>query len=243
MNYSMDGRMNRRQAIEGGLTLGIGLLLAGGGLGGCQARPRWQPLSQDELEGPPRMPLAEARPRPEPIPMPAAPTGVLARRDWASTGPILALANPMGPILRITIHHDGMAPVALRSRGDVAHRLEFIRRSHANRGWADIGYHYAIDPEGRIWECRPVRLQGAHVKDHNENNLGIVVLGNFDEQVPTAAALTSLDNFVSDRMRAFRLPISRVHTHQEFTPTACPGRNLQGYMVATRSPRGRMVSA
>jgi hypothetical protein len=81
------------------------------------------------------------------------------------------------------------------------------------------------------------------VRDHNENNLGVLVLGNFDEQAPTSAALTALDQFVADRMRAYRVPVGRVLTHQEISPTACPGRSLQGYMVATRSVRGRMAGA
>lgn len=238
MNYSMDGKLNRRQAIGGSAILGLGLILAG-----CQAgKARWKPLTQEDLDGPPRHPLGPMRERPQPVITPA-PVGVIARREWTSTAPTLALANPMGPITRITIHHDGMPPVSLRSKSDTAARLEFIRRAHANnRGWADIGYHFAIDPQGRVWECRPTRFQGAHVKDNNENNLGIVVLGNFDEQAPTSAALTALDTFVADRMRAHRIPVSRVLTHQEITPTACPGRSLQGYMVATRSNRGNLAS-
>lgn len=241
MYYSMSGQVNRRQVIGGGLAFGVGLLLIG--VGGCQnRRNRWQPLSQGELEGPARMPLAEPRKRVEPQPLPSDPVGVIARREWTTAAPVLAMTNPMGPITRITIHHDGMPPVSLRTRGEVVDRLEFIRRAHTNRGWADIGYHYAIDPSGRVWECRPHRFQGAHVKDNNENNLGIMLLGNFEEQVPTSAALAAMDNFVADRMRALRVPIQRVYTHQEITPTACPGRNLQGYMVATRSGRGRMAS-
>jgi hypothetical protein len=239
MNYLMDGQFNRRQVIGSGLMLGVGLLLAGcqGGAGG---KRRWQPLSQAELDGPPRQPLAG--PSGRPMPQPLGPTGVVTRREWTAAVPVTALANPMGGINRITIHHDGMPPVTLKSKADVAHRLELIRRAHANKGWADIGYHYALDPQGRVWECRPIIYQGAHVKDNNERNMGILVLGNFEEQTPTSAALTALDTFVADRMNALRIPISRVLTHQEISPTACPGRHLQGYMVATRQSRGRMAN-
>jgi hypothetical protein len=111
------------------------------------------------------------------------------------------------------------------------------------RRWADIGYHYVIDPAGRVWEGRPTRLQGAHVKDHNENNLGIVVLGNFEEQRPTPEALRALDAFVAQQMQRLAVPISEVWTHRELMPTACPGRNLQSYMAATRSGSGRLARA
>jgi hypothetical protein len=237
MNYSMDGQLNRRQVLGGGLSLSLALLL-----GGCQSgKTRWKPLSQAELEGPPRRPLAGPT-RPSTQPEVLGPAGLVSRREWTTAAAIPALSNPMGSVARITVHHDGMPPVNLKSKTDVAHRLEVIRRGHLNRGWADIGYHYAIDPQGRVWECRSLRLQGAHVKDNNENNIGILVLGNFEEQAPTSAALAALDSFIADRMQAHRIPISRVKTHQEITPTACPGRNLQGYMVATRAGRGRLAN-
>jgi hypothetical protein len=81
------------------------------------------------------------------------------------------------------------------------------------------------------------------VKLNNEHNLGVMLMGNFEDERPTAAALATLDGFLSDRMRALRVPITRVYTHQELMPTACPGQNLQGYMVATRSGSGRLARA
>ncbi len=168
-------------------------------------------------------------------------TGVLPRSAWTSTGPIVRLADPMGPITRITVHHDGMPPVTLRTQAEVARRIEQIRRAHVEgRGWADIGYHYVIDPQGRVWEGRPVRLQGAHVQDNNPGNLGILVMGNFDEQTPTASARDALDGFLAEQVRRYRVPLSRVYTHQEFKRTACPGRSLQRYMLETRSRTGRL---
>ena len=68
-------------------------------------------------------------------------------------------------------------------------------------------------------------------------------MGNFDEERPSSAMLSTLDGFVADRMRALRVPLNRVYTHQELRVTECPGRNLQGYMVATRSSSGRLARA
>lgn len=149
----------------------------------------------------------------------------------------------MGRIQRITVHHDGMTPFYSVAMGDAAGRLESIRRSHVNKGWADIGYHYIIDPAGRVWQGRPISLQGAHVKDENPGNIGIMVMGNFDSQSPTSAALTTLDQFIAFQMRQYNLPVRRVYTHQELKPTACPGRSLQAYMARTRATTGRMARA
>jgi hypothetical protein len=155
----------------------------------------------------------------------------------------MRLANPMNGVTRITIHHDGMNVFQSTGRGDAAQRMEGIRRAHVGQQWADIGYHFVIDPAGRVWEGRPSTLQGAHVKDNNEHNLGVMVMGNFEESRPTPAALTTLDLFVAQMVRKHRVPIQRVFTHKEIMPTACPGRNLQSYMLATRSGSGRLARA
>jgi hypothetical protein len=241
MELRMQGDLNRRELLRAGLIAGAGLVLAG-----CKAgakRQSWKPLSDDELNGPPKRPIARGgRIRQLPA-QPAAPGGIIARREWTSAGVIMSLANPMNGVNRITIHHSGMDSAHLRTKQESARMLEAIRAAHVRGDWADIGYHYIIDPSGRIWEGRPVQFQGAHVKLNNEHNLGIMVMGNFDDERPTPAALTALDGFVADRMRALRVPIGQVYTHQELNPTACPGRNLQGYMVATRSGNGRMARA
>src|ERR1043165_3250624 len=185
MLRDMDFDLRRREMVGGSLVLG---LLA---LAGCQRQKQaWTPLSESELTGPPPAPhpLA-ARPRPEQQARmaPTGPSGVISRREWTNAQPNLSLINPMNGLNRITVHHDGMAPVTLRNKNDVAGRIEQIRRAHVNHQpdpWADIGYHYIIDPQGRVWEGRPVRFQGAHVKDQNENNLGVLVLGNFEVQRP-----------------------------------------------------------
>lgn len=225
--------------------MGTGLILLG-----CQSKgSTWKPMNPADLEERPRRPLADAHPRSPSTPEVSPISGIVSRRDWTNAQPNMSLINPMNGVNRITVHHDGMPPVNLRGKGDVASRLEQIRRAHVGnhddggRNWADIGYHYIIDPQGRVWEGRSVRFQGAHVKNNNEHNLGIMCLGNFDEQKPTPEALATLDAFLADRMRACRVSLDRVMTHQEINPTACPGKNLQAYMRATRSGSGRLARA
>jgi len=164
--------------------------------------------------------------------------GVVGRAQWAGSGPARSLADPMGSVSRITVHHDGMSPFFSDSKSEAMQRIESIRRAHRGRGWADIGYHYAIDRSGQVYECRPMSLQGAHVKFHNEHNIGVLVLGNFMEQRPTPEALSALDRFLVDLMRRHRVPVSRVFTHQELRATACPGVHLQRAMDDARGTRG-----
>lgn len=233
------GGLGRRLLIGQGLAFGA-VLIAGCGKTRTAARP--------PLPGSPAPVLSTYTP-PAPMPTPPEPAApamtVMPRSAWTRFG----IAKPnecygMNGVNRITVHHDGMPPVALRGQADAARRIESIRASHVNaRGFADIGYHYIIDPTGRVWEGRPSWKQGAHVKDQNENNLGVLVLGNFDVQRPTPQALASLDRFIGVLMERHRVSISRVYTHQEIGKSGCPGTNLQRYMEQTRRSGGRLALA
>jgi hypothetical protein len=170
----------------------------------------------------------------------AIPPFVIPRSKWTSSGPKRWLADPMTGINRITVHHDAIMPVPSGAYADSLRRLQLIRKGHLNNGWADIGYHFAIDPSGRIWQARPLELQGAHVKNNNPANLGIVMFGNYEQIRPTSASLSSLDQLLAYNMQRFNVPISRIYTHRELRPTACPGHNLQAQMNATRSRSGRL---
>ncbi|TVQ61624.1 MAG: N-acetylmuramoyl-L-alanine amidase [Phycisphaerales bacterium] len=197
---------------------------------------------------PPRDPYRPSAPRQRPrlSAEPAAPIvepGVIARAAWTRQGPAMHLAERMHGINVITVHHDGMSPFQTTNQSEAMERLELIRQAHRGLGWADIGYHYAIDPAGRVYACRPLELQGAHVRDHNHHNLGVVVLGNYERQTPTPEALRALQGFIVSRMHAFGVRPNRVVTHQELRPSACPGRSLQARMVEARHSGGVIATA
>ncbi len=249
--------MNRRDAVKlvirtGGVVLG-GSAVAGA-LGGCASSRRGgpgkigEPIPNDPSVA--RAPastqpweLSDPAPTSESAPSVASIRGVISRSKWARGRPRPWLADPMNGVRRITVHHDGMNPFTNSSWGGAAHRIEAIRNSHTRKGWADIGYHYVVDPAGRVWQARPLELQGAHVRSANPHNLGICVLGNFERQRPTSAAVRSLEDLIASEMHRLRIPLSEVRTHQEFAATACPGRSLQAKMNSTRSRGGRLRRA
>jgi len=192
-------------------------------------------------------PAARTSPFPAPpaLPPDSVFPSVISRSAWTRTG----ISRPrdvfaLGRVTRMTIHHDGMNPFTTTSQSESARRLELIRQSHVQkRGWADIGYHYILDPAGRVWQGRSVQYQGAHVQDKNEGNLGIMCMGNYDRQAPTSAMLTSLMRFVASQMKLYGVPSQRVHTHQEINPTECPGRSIQAAMRGARSRSGALAAA
>lgn len=144
----------------------------------------------------------------------------------------------MGDVRAITVHHDGLEPVELRNESAVRNRLDVIRRGHLRNGWADIGYHFIVDPLGNAWEGRPLRFQGAHVRNNNPQNIGILVLGHFNKQKPTQAAKDTLDELIVELMASHDVALTRVQTHREIVSTACPGESLQRHMDRTRLSTG-----
>ena len=167
-----------------------------------------------------------------------APVIIVPRTDWTKAGPNLGQIVPMNGVSRLTVHHTAGAMVT-DAWGPTAGELESIREFHAGRGalgrnWADIAYHFAVDRAGRVWQARPLAYQGAHVKGHNEHNLGIVLLGNFDVQSPSAAQLIALSNFMVFLRGLYCVPLGEVYTHGELGMTDCPGKRLQAFMDRVR---------
>ena len=230
-----DGAGSRRLFLLLGLSV----------LSGCATQTVLSPMPSPPWPAvPPRSPDVQqevtALPRPTPPvaprPTPDWRSQVLPRSAWAHGQPVPTRMNRMSSIRFITVHHDGMDPFFATDRATVAAHLEGIRRLHRRKGWGDIGYHFAVDRAGRVWEGRPLHWQGAHVKDHNPGNIGVVVLGNFDQQQPSVAQLDGVRRHLLTLMRVYNVPLERVHTHQEWgAPTACPGKKLQKSLLRLRS--------
>lgn len=77
-------------------------------------------------------------------------------------------------------------------RGDDA---STIHMWHKQRGWDGIGYHWVILEDGKIQAGRPEYWQGAHVAGHNEDSIGICLMG--DEEF-TGAQLLALKDLYHD---------------------------------------------
>lgn len=237
--------MDRREAVEvlvRGTVAGAAVWGAVGPLLGCAGaggRAGTASVGQPIPADPQLRPVRKAA-----VVRPTGVPNVIARGQWTKTGPNRAEAKPMLPVKRITVHHDGMSPFGRTGWGDAVQRMEMIRRSHVgDQGWADIGYHYIVDPAGRVWEGRPMTLQGAHVKDQNEGNIGVMVLGNFEEERPTGAATASVEKLVVALMGRHKVRPNNVHTHRELASTACPGRYLQTFMASSRGRGGGIARA
>ncbi len=236
--------LTRRDAIkQGGLFLGAAALL-----GGCQAAGTSytrlpEPVYPDRVPPPTHTNLNPAPPPVRSAPAPSYDLAIVPRSAWTRTQPLQTRETfMMNGVTRITVHHDAIPSSGISSTADAARRLNSVRNGHLQRNMIDIGYHYVIDPSGRVWEARPVRYQGGHVHDQNEHNLGVMVMGHFDQQAPSPQSVAALDAFLAQQMHRFNVPIHRVYTHQEIGQSRCPGRNMQAHMVRTRSRGGQLLA-
>ncbi len=163
------------------------------------------------------------------VPAAGGKVSALSRKMWGAVPPIPGKMTPMGRVTKITIHHEGgQNPNNESSPIQVAATLRMIQDQHHKRlGAGDIGYHFIIDRTGTIWQGRDWLYQGAHTSGANPNNLGVMLLGNFEFQQPTPAQLLSLNNLAGSLVRKYGLnPATDIYGHNDFCSTACPGRFL-----------------
>ncbi len=101
-----------------------------------------------------------------------------------------------------------------------------IKDLHVNDyKWDDIGYHFIIDAKGSILNGRNVNEIGAHVYGHNQDSIGICLIGNFDLTIPNKKQLSSLNNLIKELKDRYN--INNVKLHRDFNVNkTCPGRNF-----------------
>lgn len=97
-------------------------------------------------------------------------------------------------------------------------------------GWSDIGYHFVIRRDGTVESGRPVVRAGAHTKGHNDNSLGICLVGgtNFGGKPEfnfTYRQMHRLLILLTDLKATYG--IKRVAGHNDFDDVkACPCFNV-----------------
>ena len=105
--------------------------------------------------------------------------------------------------------------------------VETIRKWHIDgRGWSDIGYHFYIDINAKIWKGRDIQKIGAHCSGNNRSSIGICYCGGVeaDGKTPkdtrTASQKESLLSVLKTLKAMF--PDASIYSHNEFANKACP---------------------
>ncbi len=135
----------------------------------------------------------------------------------------------------IVVHHTAI-PNAGEKRSS-AEQMRALYEMHSNgRGWGDIGYHYVIGDDGKIYEGKAggEYVVGGHVYCGNVGTVGIALMGNFELELPTQAQMRALQWLIADLEDTYNIdPTSTVRFHgknhppvvghRDLLPTDCPG--------------------
>ncbi len=159
--------------------------------------------------------------------------GLIRRPSWRARRANRAdLSRASAPWRWITVHHS-VVRTEDTSAAASFDTVRGIQRDHMDsKGWGDIGYHFLIDPAGRVIEGRELTWQGAHAGGQNNiGNVGICLLGNFDEDQPSRASIASLDRLVLELQQKLGIPRLNVRPHRAWKETACPGRHLMPWFT------------
>ncbi|MFD9358967.1 peptidoglycan recognition protein [Streptomyces sp. NPDC060031] len=149
------------------------------------------------------------------------------------------------------------APAVLRS----------LYRYHViSSGWRDIGYNFAVDKCGTVYEgraggvARPV--MGAHTMGFNTDSMGVAVIGSFTSNAPPSAAVDAVARLTAWKLGLFgadprakttlksgggnRYPKGKnvsmnvISGHRDGFATECPGRRLYSLLPPTRNSSAKL---
>lgn len=142
---------------------------------------------------------------------------------------------------QIMLHHSATSTGDVASI-DAAHRRQ---RDRSGNPWLGIGYHFVVG-NGRQMADGEVQstfrwlkqLPGAHAgtRAHNEQAIGICLIGNFDESAPTDRQIAALRVLVRSLAQRYAIPRERLLRHFDVQATRCPGRKFPWELVRADLP-------
>ena len=95
-----------------------------------------------------------------------------------------------------------------------------IDQMHRQNGWLGIGYHFVICTDGTIQRGRPMDVVGAHVSGHNEDSVGICLIGGVDSRGK------SVDNFTDEQKSSLRGLLDYLRWYYKDEVTVCGHRDF-----------------
>ena len=195
---------------------------------------------------------------------------IIARSAWARGHAPPRHVPEYGTVKLAFIHHSE-TPNGYGA-GQVPSILYSIFAYHRYvRDYFDIGYNFAVDDFGRIWEARAGGIDqavlGAQAGGYNAESTGVVVLGSFMAVAPPPAAITALERLLAWKLSLHGVPVlghvsvevspdgapytafapgshvslPRIAGHRDGDQTSCPGDALYARLPAIRPQVARLV--
>lgn len=156
---------------------------------------------------------------------------ILERNIWGANQS--KKMNPAGSLNKITVHHTTEKQED-NKRNDI-HFIKTIQKYHQkDKAWADIGYHFILGKDGKIYEGRLLNFQGAHVRNHNKGNIGIAILGDLNKHQLSKAQKESLASLIEALQEKYNIDEKNIFAHRELGNTSCPGDHTMTFLKEFR---------
>ncbi len=148
--------------------------------------------------------------------------GIISRKQWGAAPPTSPLQNMSQAPTKIILHEtQGPSNQAVK---DIQQYHQYGRKKDGKKPFSDIGYHFLIDAQGRIYEGRPLNKIGAHMPGANDA-IGIALMSDSRRKSgtpPTPAQKAALENLVR-RLKQKIPSITSMDTHgnAQHDPSHC----------------------
>ncbi len=166
------------------------------------------------------------------------PDNIVTREEWKSDPAPIPNERKHTPRF-ITLHHAGVLwtnsqtpEQFIRNMQAWGKRRPEIEQPPRNTYWPDLPYHFLIAPDGRIFEGRPVEYEPeSNTKYELAGNLGVEMMGDFNQQRPSPAQLESAVRLTAWLADEHKITADDIRTHQDAAPgsTTCPGADFYRY--------------
>ncbi|MFE7752004.1 peptidoglycan recognition protein [Streptomyces sp. NPDC057428] len=191
---------------------------------------------------------------------------IVTRKGWGADESLRERAFAYTSTVRAAfIHHSATGNNYTCSQAPSV--LRGIYRYHVkSSGWRDIGYNFAVDKCGNIYEGRAggvtKAVLGAHTLGFNTNSMGIAVLGTYSSKNPPAAAVTAIAKLTAWKFGLFgrnpkgkvtlvsggsgkykkgaKVRLNVISGHRDGFATECPGSRLYKKLGTARTSSAKL---
>lgn len=185
-----------------------------------------------------------------PCPLP----DIESRAEWCPSGDCPAQTSPTPTnVTHMIVHH----AAGTNNANDWAAIVRAIWDLHVNgNGWSDVGYNYLIDPNGIVYEGRGYNILGAHFCGMNTGTMGVCMMGNYTDIVPTTQSLESLERLLAWKScdigadplgesyhASSNAVIKNISGHRDGCATACPGDSFYPLLPQVRQETNNNILA
>ncbi|XP_067015636.2 peptidoglycan-recognition protein SB1 [Anabrus simplex] len=150
---------------------------------------------------------------------------IVSKADWRAA-PVTHRQNLTIPVPYVLIHHTYI-PGPCNTSAECSRSMRSMQRYHQGKGWYDIGYHFCIGGDNKVYEGRGWDIVGAHSPKYNFMSIGICFIGDYRAVLPSETMLDLSKSLIECGVDRGSIKSDyKLLGHRQVRPTECPGDAL-----------------